>query len=1072
MPGSEEYPTPTVVPEETVDPRQCVKVVSSMRQSFLLTKEGSVFTCGENDNNELGRSGKRSVFQRLDSLEGFKVVDLALGDGFAILVAKEGNILAWGRNESGQLGLGEGVRENISKPRPFSILKEGVLQIAAGQSHTMALSRAGTLYAWGANRKGQLGDGQLTSSALPKAIVQLKNRPIVKIACGADYSMCMTVGGAVFSWGDNAQGQLGQGDFTNRLRPEVVRTLRGAKAAHISCGKSHSAAISPSGLLFTWGSNAYGQLGHGQDSSQADRVVHTPRVVDKFHQSERLVLDVSLGAAHTLVMAEQKVGGVSERAVWVMGNGASGALGLGEGSRAPCFAPMLLRLDQQSTGAIIGAASGALSNHSFLFTEGVPLQKAPLPFVTLDLLRQACDRLKASAANSAEKVNATKALREMVAAAFSSVSVLNASFRLPGAREGLCIDLPQVRLAYHHLLDCSNEQLLSTLSRATLALTNELSTVACFDDAENLSCFLICLENPLLLQNSMAIACERLVNGLLALPTSVQSTLFSWLRNYPSEFFARIVAVLQNFLSYSMQALDGKLNAQTCRVLKNVYEVNRQALVVPEGCFVNSSIAKHACLLDERRRHLAAVFDGENARVFNFLQCPFLLSVQCKASFLRLDFEHSKALQQYRHKVKYLQGQQTVLPVGCGTLQREDGSLDCCFELVVRRSFLALDTFTSLLQVLQADVDTIRLPLRVRFADEDGIDQGGVSKEFFSLVLKDLGASTGVLAPTAGSGRFNWFTRTSSVDDDDGHGAAAQQDPDLLVCLKGVQALLLPGQPPLRSEEFCLGLLLGLASYNACLIDLRVPPCVYRLLSAGADPSILRLADLFEIDHSLACSLQALLEFEEGSLQDVFGVTMSCSDNPLLDDGRGVVDLIPGGREVFVSKANRRSFVKAFVEHALHHSVRDSLRSYLKGLSLFFHGVTVDMATANEKVELLCGTAELGDLSLLRLACTYRGGILHDEHPLIQWFWDMVAELPFKLKGLLLAFVTGSDRVPAGGLGELRLQVQHSPGDTDSLPSSHTCFNLLDLPLYASPEQLRDKMLLALEHGAQGFGLH
>lgn len=63
MPGS-------VVPPEAVDPSQCVKVVSSTRQTFLLTKEGSVFTCGENDNNELGRSGKRSVFQRLDSLEG------------------------------------------------------------------------------------------------------------------------------------------------------------------------------------------------------------------------------------------------------------------------------------------------------------------------------------------------------------------------------------------------------------------------------------------------------------------------------------------------------------------------------------------------------------------------------------------------------------------------------------------------------------------------------------------------------------------------------------------------------------------------------------------------------------------------------------------------------------------------------------------------------------------------------------------------------------------------------------------------------------------------------------------
>ena len=88
----------------------------------------------------------------------------------------------------------------------------------------------------------------------------------------------MTVGGNLYAWGDNAQGQLGLGDTTKRLRPELVRSLKLAQAVSIAAGKAHSLVSSRNGLLFAFGSNFYGQLGLGQDADNF--AVHTPTVVE------------------------------------------------------------------------------------------------------------------------------------------------------------------------------------------------------------------------------------------------------------------------------------------------------------------------------------------------------------------------------------------------------------------------------------------------------------------------------------------------------------------------------------------------------------------------------------------------------------------------------------------------------------------------------------------------------------------------------------------------------------------------------------------------------------------------
>ena len=99
----------------SLNPLGLINTFINKKQSYILFRDGSVLSCGENDNNELGRSGKRSIFQRIDALEAFFITDIAVGDGFRIFVCKDGKLISWGVNSMGQLGCGD--RDSRDKPK-------------------------------------------------------------------------------------------------------------------------------------------------------------------------------------------------------------------------------------------------------------------------------------------------------------------------------------------------------------------------------------------------------------------------------------------------------------------------------------------------------------------------------------------------------------------------------------------------------------------------------------------------------------------------------------------------------------------------------------------------------------------------------------------------------------------------------------------------------------------------------------------------------------------------------------------------------------------------------------------
>jgi hypothetical protein len=1132
---------------------------------------------------------------KLEALEAFVCTDVACGDGFFILILSDGRQISWGRNEMGQLGLGD--RESRERPKRASILSSipgelGFIQIAAGNQHCIGISVRGNVFTWGGNRRGQLGDGFLNSCPSPTLVPQLKHRPVVSVCCGENHCLAMTVGGNLYAWGDNTQGQLGLGDTTMRLRPEIVKSLKIAKASTISAGKTHSLVSTQNGLLFAFGGNFYGQLGLGAD---AEKIVTAPSIVEKMRGKQ--VVEVSCGDTHTLIVVLSEEG--ENQCVYVTGQASVGQLGLGAGSTSPVFSPVKLDLSQID-GAVMSASCGGPSSLlSFLITEGVPFKRVSLPSIDLPSLKKATDKLRQqkeaiqaaehlgsdNAKHLASLYNATlTSLRERVAAAFSSIAVLNASFRLDVAAvrsadtSALCIDLEQVREAYALLVGAGEEQLLNTLSRASMQMTELLREVPT-DSPENLSVFLIALENPLMLRPQQSFfALERIVNGILALQKTARQQLFGWLKHYPSQFFAQVVQVVQTYLAFALapQSRGNKIDpAPAVMVLESLYQVNREKRIIPNNLFFSTTLSQSRDLVRERTEHANNRQQGMT-QVFNFLDFPFLLSPQVKSHYMRLDFsEHKQAMQvslfmllgqqdylrtRDGHNAIYVPRDTHPLPPGLritsdggGTAASASSSLpvgpsSLVLSVKVRRDSLLDDFLDTLRAVASADPRVLALPLLAEFEGEDGVDAGGVTKELMTLAIQALVARTGVIAPT-NDNRHVWFTRTDvglsdvqvepavvmmpphppaigeMMAGDNAAVEALRQRVDRVYAEKGLAAPPAGDNRPrtetdqqqpepaawrgglstffsfdtdtaalcaLYDAEFTLGFLYGFASYNHCLINLPLPPCLYKVMTA-IDPSrplmeaeatserlrkVLTLEDLTEVEPTLASGLRVLLAWADGDIQDVFGATFTASANPLVADSNGTssssaavqVELAPDGANIAVTRSNREKYVSKVVQHALYDCTAGAAQAFLAGLTIHFKGKTVvEMCTPEDLEELLCGTRDVGDLSLLRLHTTYRG-ILTDEHPCAQWLWEILSDLAMVQQRRFLQFVTGSDRVPVGGIQNVRLVVQSTGQDPSALPAAHTCFNTLDLPVYPTKEQLRERLLVALEH-AEGFGL-
>ena len=213
-------------------------------------------------------------------------VQLASGVSHTCAVVSDGSVRCWGSNSSGQLGIGAyGDRSMPSEP----VVGLGdVVEVAAGYQHTCARRGDGAVYCWGYNLYGQLGDASTTDRRAPVPVLALAAAS--GISLGDYYSCARLVGGTVRCWGQNTSGQLGDGTTSNRYASVAVSGLTGAE--QIDSGGNHSCALVAGGALRCWGLNTTGQLGDGTVMSRTTPV--SPSGLPA-------VTEVSAGGTHTCV---------------------------------------------------------------------------------------------------------------------------------------------------------------------------------------------------------------------------------------------------------------------------------------------------------------------------------------------------------------------------------------------------------------------------------------------------------------------------------------------------------------------------------------------------------------------------------------------------------------------------------------------------------------------------------------------------------------------------------------------------------------------------------------------------
>jgi alpha-tubulin suppressor-like RCC1 family protein len=273
----------------------------------LRTTDNTVWAWGLNYDGQLGdnTTAQRMTPIQVTTLSG--VVAVAAGAKHSLALTSAGVLYAWGDNQYGQIGNGN----NTDQKLPVQVMT-GVALVAAGDYHTIALKSDGTFYTWGRNNEGQLADGGTTDRNSPYQVTGLGL--VSAIAGGGSHTLVVLVGGSMKSWGKNSNGQLGDGStYARATSPVAVSTVTTATSA--AGGSAFSFARNAAGTLHAWGYNSNGQLGFG-DTTQRP----TPTQLT----TPTSVAAVATGDYHTIALLD-------DGSVMAWGNNSYGSVGDGTG---------------------------------------------------------------------------------------------------------------------------------------------------------------------------------------------------------------------------------------------------------------------------------------------------------------------------------------------------------------------------------------------------------------------------------------------------------------------------------------------------------------------------------------------------------------------------------------------------------------------------------------------------------------------------------------------------------------------------------------------------------------------
>lgn len=299
------------VPEQVTSLSDVIAVAAGERHTAAVKSDGTVWTWGFNTSGQLGdgSSSQRNSPVQVSGVSGISdIVDIAAGSWHTVALKSDGTVWAWGTcyYHSADYNYDDG-RSGYKIPVQISGLT-GVSAITAGSNHTAVLKSDGTVWMWGDNTYGQLGDGTTQSRQVPGQVLGLSD--IVAIGTGAEHTVALKQDGTIWAWGSNTYGQLGDGTETNSYTPVQIPTISGVSA--IAVGAYSTVAVKSYGTVWTWGNNLANQLGDGTTLNRK-----TPVQV----KSLAGVISIGAGSTHAVALTE---GGT----LWGWGNSTAGKIGI------------------------------------------------------------------------------------------------------------------------------------------------------------------------------------------------------------------------------------------------------------------------------------------------------------------------------------------------------------------------------------------------------------------------------------------------------------------------------------------------------------------------------------------------------------------------------------------------------------------------------------------------------------------------------------------------------------------------------------------------------------------------
>lgn len=322
---------------------QIFKVVSMSTYCLAISKVGKVYIWGTGGNAAAANASSHPASSRLDIrpqiLDALSpklsIIDIACGLGHTLFLTALGKVYAWGNGGNGRLGLGD-LHDRNEACFITTLQDEIVSQVVCGASHSLALTNKGQVYAWGKNTQGQCGQGNIEDQLKPAAIKRLSEVTIVQITAGWEHSIALTNEGKMYSWGcgykDNRRGiippVLGLGHSECRPLPELISSMESVKIVSIASGWDHCLALDENGKLLSWGSGQNGKLGHNNEDN-----ISIPCYVNSLEHVK--IVSYSAGCEHSAAISE-------DGKLYMWGHGEGGRLGMG--NNAPSLTPTVLSI--------------------------------------------------------------------------------------------------------------------------------------------------------------------------------------------------------------------------------------------------------------------------------------------------------------------------------------------------------------------------------------------------------------------------------------------------------------------------------------------------------------------------------------------------------------------------------------------------------------------------------------------------------------------------------------------------------------------------------------------------------